>query len=131
MPAGLVPFPDIEALLVGWLATRFGVRVLTSLPANLADILPVIQVTRTGGAETDPRLDRPNVDIDVYATDQPSAAALCEQVRAALRFELPYNGPTPIGVVTSVTTRSGPHWAPYDDTSLRRYIASYSLTSHA
>lgn len=123
-----MPFADVEKLLVGWLGTNLGVRVLTDTPLNLADILPVVRVTRFGGADTDVVLDRANVDVDCYAATRLDAYTLCEQVRGALLFSLA--GKTVSRVtVARVQTISGPAWRPWDNTSLRRFGATYQLTT--
>jgi hypothetical protein len=127
-----VAFPDIEILLVAYLHTKTSLRVVTDLPANLDEILPVIRVTRISGADRDYRLDRPIVDVDVFAADRAGASALSGQVRDLLRNQLQYGDAVqPTGVVTSVETIAGPRWLPDPNTSLRRFNATYELCVHA
>ena len=129
-----MPFTGLasaETLIRDWLAAVFpSARVVTELPANLADVLPVIQVTRFGGSDDFLTLDSANVDIDTFGVSRDAARSLSEQVRSAVRLHLPgysANG----GAVQSVTTISAPRWVPYDNTSLRRFTAAYRITIHS
>jgi hypothetical protein len=123
-------YPNVEKMLVAWLSTNVGVRVLTDTPTNLAQILPVVQVTKFGGTDQVPGIDVANVDIDVYASTRDQAAGLAERVRYQLRMVLP--GQQVAGITVSrVETIIGPSWRPYDNTSLRRFGASYAFTLHA
>lgn len=119
-------YVDVERLLVGWLHTEVAVRCVTDLPADLAGALPVIRVGRIGGADVEPTIDRPTVDIECFATGRQDSGALSEQVRSALRFALPgtsING----SYIARVDTVSGPAQRPYDNTNVVRYAATYSL----
>jgi hypothetical protein len=120
-------YADVERLLVAWLPSQLdGTRTVTDLPSNLGSVLPLVQVTRLGGADLQPSLDRPVVDIDCYATDRAGASDLAQKVRDLVRLLLP--GQQVDGVlVARVDTVSGPSWRPYDNTSLRRFGASYQL----
>jgi hypothetical protein len=124
-----VPYPDVERLLVTYLGGALGVRVVTDLPSNLQQILPLVQVGRLGGADDVIGLDRASVDVDVYAAGRAASVALAERCREALRMDLP--GQT-LGVVTvaAVRTTLGPTWRPYDDTTnVRRFGATYQITT--
>lgn len=121
-------FADVEKLLVGWLKTQLTpVRVVTETPANLQAVLPVIQVGRVGGADRDVVIDNALVTVDCFGASREAAKTLAEQVRTALRFQLPGHATTDC-VVTKTTTVSAPAWRPWDDTSLRRFGASYQIT---
>jgi hypothetical protein len=123
-------YPDVEKLLATWLPARLSVRVVTDTPSNLAQVLPVIQVQRFGGAETAPGIDIANIDVDVYAATRSAANTLAERARYALTLSLPgrqVGGAT----ISRVATISGPSWRPYDNTALRRVGATYQLTVHA
>ena len=126
-----MPFVAAESLIHNWLATHFSpTRVVTELPANLATQVPIIQVTRFGGSDDLPVIDHAHVDVDTFAATRDASRALAEQVRAALRFQMP--GYASSGyAVQSVTTISAPRWVPYDDTGLRRFVASYRITIHS
>ena len=123
-----MPNVDVEALLIPWLTSTLGVRFVTDLPANLADVLPLGQVTRIGGADDDnvASFDAPVVDVDYFAADRAAVSDLARRGHTALRITLP--GLTVgAGTVTKVQTITGPSWRPYDDTLLRRIGASYRL----
>lgn len=124
-------YASAESVVRGWLATQFSpTRVVTELPADLAAVVPVIQVTRFGGSDGTLTLDAANIDVDTFATTRDASRSLAEQVRAALRLHLP--GYAASGAaVQSVTTISAPRWVPYDNTALRRFVASYRITIHS
>ena len=120
-----------ESLVRDWLATQFNpTRVVTELPANLGDALPLIQVTRFGGSDDVLTLDAANIDVDTFGATRDAARSLGEQVRSALRLHLPGYSTGTAGV-QSVTTISAPRWVPYDNTNLRRFVASYRITIHS
>lgn len=117
-----------ELLLHDFLTVALGVRVCSELPADLGDVLPVVQATRIGGPhdDNDPLLQTPTVDIDYFAADRAAAFALAEAGDLALRRQLP--GAT-VGTVRvgMVRTLSGPSWRGWDNTSIRRVGATYQL----
>lgn len=123
---------DVESLLVPWLSTVLGVRVVTDTPANLALVLPVVAVLRVGGPADDnlPELDFPTVSIDCYQMDRLSSLTLAGQVHTAIRQTL-VNTVHTVGsqsvVIVKTQTVTGPSWRPYDDTSLRRIGATYRI----
>jgi hypothetical protein len=120
-------FIDIEALLIPWLETKLGVRVVSELPPEAAP--PIIRLYRISGADNDYKLDRPIIDIDVFAASRPEAAALSERVRTAIRDDL--RGLVLSGVVISYPfTIIGPRWLPDTNTDWRRYSASYEVLLH-
>lgn len=118
---------DAELVIRTALDAEFtSARVVTETPSNLGDVLPCIQVTRFGGADDVLVLDAAHIDIDTYAATRQAAADLAEQVRTYLRLTLPgtsHGG----GFVADVTTISAPTWTPYDNTTLRRFTASYRI----
>ena len=124
-----MPYPDVERLLVTYLGDALAVRVVTDLPANLQQVLPLVQVARIGGAD-DVVLDAARVDVDVFATGRGAAVELAERCRGALRFGLA--GQVVDGVtVYRVRTGEGPAWRPYEDTAgVRRFGAVYEITTH-
>jgi hypothetical protein len=123
-------YPDIEQLVIGYLNDILDERVLTDLPSTLDQILPVVRVTRVSGDDDGFKLDRPIVDVDVFAKDRGGAFALARRVQALLLFELP-TATRPGGVVTAVRTIVGPRWLPDPNTALRRVGATYQLFAHA
>jgi hypothetical protein len=118
---------DIERLIIDWIKARItAARILTDLPANLADVLPVIQVGRSGGTTPLPRIDVAFVDVDCYAASRDAASTLSRQLHDLMLRTLPGYS-TAAATVLSVDTQSGPSWRPYDNTTLRRFGASYDL----
>ncbi len=129
MTQSALPYVDIERVLVGWLGSRLNCRVVTDLPANLAQQVPLLQIGRYGGADIAPGLDVVDLDVDAYGPDRGSAVSLAEKARHALRFTLPnqqING----AVFARVNTIDAPSFRPYDNTDLRRFGASYRLYVH-
>jgi hypothetical protein len=131
------PLADAETLVRGWLTTQFPspIRVVTELPADLGAV-PTIQVTRIGGSDDVIVMDAANLDVDTFdvahdgLSARENARTLAGQVRSALRLHLP--GYAAGGVaVQSVTTISAPRWVPYDNTTLRRFVATYRITIHS
>ena len=133
-------FPDIEAVLVPWLQAQLlavysvQARVCTETPQNLADILPVVAVSRTAGGDLLHLLDRPVVDIDCFGPDRLSSALLARQVYTLMQHYLTgtVKGPTPAAsaVVGWVNTVKGPGWLTYQDLAVRRCNATYELYVH-
>jgi hypothetical protein len=121
-------YGDIEALLVDWLTPRFtSSRLCTELPATLPE--STIQVVRFGGGRPMVPFDLPSVDVDCYGQTRSAARGVAEQVAHALVFDLP--GFVWAGVrVISVECVSGPSWAPYDNTNVRRLSAAYQIRTH-
>lgn len=124
-------YAEAESVVRSALASAFAdVRVVTELPANLGDVLPVVEVSRFGGSDDVLSFDNANVDVDVYAASRGAARTLAEQVRAYMRGQLP--GQTFAGAfVLSVSTISAPMWTPYDNTALRRFNSSYRIRLHS
>lgn len=122
-----------ERLLIGWLATEMGVRVVAETPANLATVVPLLQVTGIGGSDFTPTFDSCNVDVDSYAASRGESEDLSNRARQALMFTLPRTILGGVGgaVVASVRTIMRPTWTPYDDTDLRRFTASYAVVLHS
>lgn len=116
--------PDVELLLVAWLNEQLSdVRVCAELPATLP--AQTVRVNRIGG----PRLyalDRPTVVVDVFAGDRGAAFGLAQQVEDLLYLKLP-GVPVNGAAVSHVATISGPSWAPYDNTGVRRVTATYQM----
>lgn len=119
----------VEPLLIAWLDHDLALDTRTETPDDLQDRLPMARVMRIGGGDDTFRLDHPAVDIDVFHTTRLSAARLADQVRESL-YRLQRHGAFGAAVVTEVATRAGPRWLPYDNTSLRRYGATYRLAVH-
>lgn len=127
--------PDVEQLLVAWLTGQLaGVRVLTETPASPAfeAALPIVKVVRVGGARRY-AVDAPTVVVECFAagstssqTGRPAAKALALQVAEALYMRLP-GTPVAGAAVGHVAEVSGPSWAPWDNTNVRRVVATYQI----
>ncbi|MFD1277463.1 hypothetical protein [Streptomyces kaempferi] len=120
---------DVEAELVAWLKAELAVRVVTDLPANLGSDGPVLQLQRIGGDDDSFRLDRALVDVDSYAVDRPTASQLMTQTRGLLLVKL-RGVTTGAAVFTAARTISAPAWRPYENTSLRRFGATFEIFCH-
>lgn len=122
--------PHVESVLVTWLKAAFPTaRLCTELPANLADVLPVIQVVGIGGTGDRFAFDQPRADVDVYAATRSAARDLAQQVHESLLGDLP--GQSVDGTfVLSVREFMSPTWTPYDNTTLRRFTLSVGLRIH-
>jgi hypothetical protein len=131
MPPRTDAFPDVEQLLVGWLSgPQSGVDTYaycTRLPASITQI--TVRVSRTSGANRSIRVDRPIVDIDVYALSEADGAAAARLVQQAV---LSMRGvTTQDGYVQLCTTVIGPRWMPDVNPELFRFGASYEFHTHA
>jgi hypothetical protein len=117
--------PDVEAALIPWLTDRVGVSGCTKLPANLADVLPLVRVNVVGGTadrfSTDAR-----VDIDAFAATYSDARDLAAAIHDAMAF---LHGTTGDIVVRSVRVDSVPAERPYDNTTLSRVGGSYTVSA--
>jgi len=122
-------YADAEKLLVAFLRAETGLRVVTELPSNLEEVLPVIQVSRYGGNDSRYVLDRASVDVDCFAATRAEASALAAQARELFIFRLPSYNAGAVSV-SRVRTINAPGWAPYDNDTLRRFHASYMVTLH-
>lgn len=126
--------PDIEAALIGWLGDQLSepVTVLADLPANLEDVLPVVQITGLPGTVGSRGWNgnrwltgQPRFDVDCFAGDRAAASDLCRDVQALLA-NLP--GTQAGGaVVAQVTEELGPGRRPDFNTRVVRYGATFAL----
>lgn len=131
MPPRVDVFPDVEQLLVNWLASPVsGVgtyRYCTILPADITQT--VVRIERTSGANRTIRIDRPIVDVDAYSpdvADGQQAARLIQQAVLSMRSVV-----TADGTVQSARTVIGPRWMPDVNPALFRFGASYEFYTHA
>ena len=121
-----ITLPDVEEVLIGWLPAQLGdVRVLTDLPQNLTDVVPLVQVRRVTGAVTHRNQDEAFVDVNAFAGDDAGASALAIQAETVL---LGARGITTGGaVLRNFTSVIRPRWLQCTDTNVRLYAATYSL----
>jgi hypothetical protein len=122
-------WPDVEAELVSYLTGTRTVRVCTDLPADLLDVLPVLQVQRVGGTDDGFRLDRALIDVDAYALTRADASALARAARDDLVIKL-RGVKTAKAVFGRVSTVSAPMWRPYENPALRKIGGTYEVFFH-
>lgn len=121
---------DVEVLLTSWLETAIeDITASTKTPADLDSRLPWVLVRRTGGSYDGFRIDRPSVDIAVFALDADTASALALQIQREFHENLARHRHGD-AVVSHVRTDTGPHWVPYDNPAIERYEASYAFAVH-
>lgn len=134
MTALIKPFPDIELLLVAGMTPVLqgifgsgGVRIVTILPATIA--APTVRIKRTSGASRSIALDRPIVDVDVFASNYGTSSRIGRQFQASL---LMLRGvQLSNGVISNVNVIQGPRWLPESDPNLFRSGASYEVFTHS
>jgi hypothetical protein len=128
VPPVVAAHPDVELMLVGWQQPLFpAARWCTELPADITET--TVHVTRISGAARDLRVDRPIVDIDVYALDHATSVRIALAIEA--NFRVARNVVTEAGVILSVSTVNGPRWLPEPNPDLRRRSATYEFYVHA
>lgn len=109
-----------------WLEADLGTSNVSSrLPANLASVLPWLQLQRVGGPDDGYALDMPTMNFQCYAADEPSSSAFAYQVAASVRRMKgqTVNG----GAVTYLRKLSGPFWVDYENPAVSRHILTYEL----
>ncbi|MFD4438987.1 hypothetical protein ACFWPK_04315 [Nocardia sp. NPDC058519] len=80
-------FPDIEAELVAWLASKLaGLGSEAVVATKVPNPRPVegVRVARVGGIQVNVITDEPRIVLECYAATAPDAAALARMVRAVL-----------------------------------------------
>ncbi|WP_309140409.1 hypothetical protein [Streptomyces sp. PKU-EA00015] len=97
-------------------------------PAGFDGTQQVVLVSRAGGAWLDDlHLDRPLVDLEVYAADKTVAHGIALAARACVLelVDTHYGG----AVVTEVDEADGPRWLPdYNRPAGNRYLATLRLS---
>lgn len=121
---------DVERALCGWLSGTLAARCVTELPADLAEVLPLIQVGRIGGVDPYPGIDDATVDVTAFAGTYADASTLAYRAWTALRLQLPGTS-VPGGTVLRVRTLSAPAFHPYDNPAVRRFGSSFVVTTHS
>lgn len=122
-------FVTAYALLKAFLPTVGFEKVFREAPSNLLQAVPLVTVARFGGADEKVVIDKPAVQVDVFASTADTAEDLAEELRTKLRIYLPrfqYEG----AVVTGVGTLSGPQLLPWGSTNVWRVSARYQVVIH-
>lgn len=122
-------FVTAYALLADFLPTAGFPKVLREVPPNLTHAVPLVTVTRFGGADRNVVIDQPVVQLDVFAATADRAEELAEELRTAMLIKLPrheFSG----AVVCGVATFAGPQLMPWASTNVWRVSARYQVTVH-
>jgi hypothetical protein len=114
--------------------------VVTETPAELQKVLAavgvsaVVRIQRYGGGRA-VTLDRPALDVDVFALDLDTADRVCGEVCSSWEWVMPGAvidaGADGRAVVARVQITSGPCQRPVTDSMLRRVGASAAVVLHA
>lgn len=124
-------FIDTEELVVAYLQPLNPGSVAVEMPP--VPTLPFILVTRVAGAD-DRITDRGMVQIEVYHSSRDGANSVARQMHYRIQqwtartgVTLPSTG-LPV-YIDRIETVQGPHWEPYEDENLKRYLARYEVIS--
>lgn len=124
-------FADPEAIAIAGLSQLDSVRVLSVLPANLAEVLTtqgIVQVDRVGGGTT-LSLDQALLDVESYGPTRVDAKELAYRVHAFMLYR--FAGYRSLGgVVANVLSSVGPSQRPYGNPNVFRVGATYQVTVH-
>lgn len=127
---GAVGSLDIEVELIAWLTdANPGATVCAELTNALATQVPLVQVQHAAGDDDGIRLDRAIVQIDTFAATRAGASQLAAAVRGQLLTRL-RGAVTDSAVFGRVSTIAAPVWMPYENTALRRFVATYQVFFH-
>lgn len=128
MTIPVVLMPDAEEVAVAYLAEQFpDATVVTELFMGFEDALPLLRVSRIGGAQVRPLvLDGPRLDVDVFARTRADASTLAREVAAVWPAAKgrEYAG----GLITSVAEEVGPSWRPDYNPGLYHFGLTVVLT---
>lgn len=117
----------IAALLVPVLSASLGLRVVTELPDDLAEVAPLVRLTPIGGSSSADlaAFTTPRISVDSFAVGYGPAEELANRVDDAFRELAGRTLGT--STITKVETVSRPAWVPYTDTALRHFVNSFQL----
>lgn len=122
--------PDPEAVWIDYLHERLDddvQHVVAELWNEFDRELPVVQVTRTGGAQLRPLiLDAPRLDVSVYAPTRERAADLCRMVCALAQAAKGHEAAG--GLITGVEEILGPTYRPDVNPRLRHFGCAHTVT---
>lgn len=128
-------YPSVPQLLVTVLQSEFpDVRVVTELPAELEQDLPVVQVNRFGGGGDVITMDTAYIDVDVWAATLLDADMLASQVATWMRLYLPgYRVVSAAGTGTFAACRSqtGMMQRPSGNPDVKRVGGAFTVTVHS
>lgn len=118
-------WPNVEKLVVGWVATRTGRPVFTETDDSITGSLPAYQVTRVGGAGGPDFTKTVQVEIDAIAATRSALWDAVADLETAM-FSLAANG-TEDWYVDSVTETFSAAIQPHENPGARRATATYGL----
>lgn len=128
-------YVSAELTLIAWTEARYPLaRVANEPPADLEANLPAVIISRYGGTDQELTIDRPWMDVDVYASTWAAADALAMDVMSAYRTELPgalVESPGGRAVIAKVRTLSAPTRRPVTNPMISRSGASYEVRMQA
>ncbi|MGW5519276.1 hypothetical protein [Nocardia africana] len=124
-------FIDTEELVVAYLQPVNPGFVAVEMPADPPT--PFILVTRVAGGD-DRITDRGMVQIECFHSSRDAANSLARQMHYSIQqwtakvgVTLPSTGRAVY--IDRIETVQGPHWEPYEDENLKRYLARYEVIS--
>lgn len=117
-------FPDVEAMVLDFLAAHIGAPVKTSVPDDRPDRF--VRIWRNGGASLNRVIDRPQVTVEAWSLDSADASALAEACRAAL-----LHNASDMPLVRGSSEVSGPYSVSDEATESPRYRFTIALTVRA
>lgn len=123
----LVVFPDAEAVTIAHLRSVLDTSVMvdSEWPEHLADSLPVVSVSRGGGATRLAAVtDEATLDIDVLAATKAEAHDLAQLVRAHL---VATQGRVIPGARVYSVDDTSFIWLPDETTGIPRYVLVMSM----
>lgn len=120
--------PDAEEMAVAYLAEAFpGAQVSTELWMGFEEEVPVLRVSRVGGAMAKQLiLDAPLIDIDVFHGTRAGASQLAREVCAVMPAAKAVE--VAGGLITSVTEQLGPSWRPDFNPHVYHFGCQFVLT---
>jgi hypothetical protein len=128
-------FPDLEAVARKKLAdaniTNLSTRVYSSVPGNPTYSLATVR--RIGGIPVEKhRLDRANIQVDVWGTSKSVAQDIAQAARAALHDLEGTKVTDPVtAFVSSVQDSLGLTWLPDPQTGKDRYTFAVYMVAHS
>lgn len=119
---------DLESALQPVLSARFpGTRVVSTTPANLADVLPCLKLLTTGGIGNRWRVESTGFEVDAFAADRETASALAWDAYHFLMEDIDAIGQ--VGYLSATPTQT-PINTPYDNQNIHRYTFNVTVTTH-
>jgi hypothetical protein len=120
-----VRFPDVEALILGFLApVAAPYPVHVSVPATRPKTF--VRAWRNGGAAANRVLDNPTITVEAWAPSTTAASELAEDCRTALLHEL-----ATLPLVRGVSEVTGPYSIPDPESKSPRYRFSIRVRVRA